>query len=175
MQISLNLNISPYNLINPLISISFFFFSPKNFLKHTQYECFYFPMDLIQIWIYIKIPNIYFSSVLNKNNSHVKIIINISFYARLKIETENEMDQVRKKKRSLIPRNLFDPNLLYRTDRTNIVTRNTRFARSVVDVVLLTRWLRSKSAKHICNLSHSRVPMRMGITECARNKIRGDS
>lgn len=96
MQISLNLNISPYNLINPLISISFFF-SPKNFLKHTQYECFYFPMDLIQIWIYIKIPNIYFSSVLNKNNSHVKIIINISFYARLKIETENEMDQVRKK------------------------------------------------------------------------------
>lgn len=60
-------------------------------------------MDLIQIWIYIKIPNIYFSSVLNKNNSHVKIIINISFYARLKIETENEMDQVRKKKTQLDP------------------------------------------------------------------------
>lgn len=94
MQISLNLNISPYNLINPLISISFFFFAKKFFKTHTV-RMFLF---LIQIWIYIKIPNIYFSSVLNKNNSHVKIIINISFYARLKIETENEMDQVRKKK-----------------------------------------------------------------------------
>lgn len=35
MQISLNLNISPYNLINPLISISFFFFAKKFFKTHA--------------------------------------------------------------------------------------------------------------------------------------------